>query len=203
MPPGSARLLDSSGHVHALAVESAVRNDHVPEVDTDAKLHAPVDRQLGIADPQLLLDLDRASDRRRDGGERRQQAISRDVDQPAAVSRDDRANHGLIGRQPPDGFFDAVGDQAAVASDVSVEAGDESTRHRGLSCASLGTARGTWNVLTGLLRSPRGRSEPLLPWALGHPQRPAIYARRPSKSDATMNRLKDKAFREVIAPAYR
>jgi hypothetical protein len=124
---GRGDLLDPSGDVDTVAVEPAVLDEHVAEIDADANLHATVCRQLGIVDAQAALDLDRTPDGRGHGGECRQQAIPGDVDQSPSMGHDEIANDVLIGGQPSSGLLDIVGDQATVPADVGMEASDKST----------------------------------------------------------------------------
>ena len=79
---------EARGDVHAVPIERPVLDDHVAEVDADAKLHALVGvGHRGVARRDLLLDLDRALDRVDHRRKLCEDRIARRVDDAPAAGR--------------------------------------------------------------------------------------------------------------------
>ena len=83
------KLLDARGDVHAIAIDIAVLEDDVAEVDADAELDAPVGRHVGIAPPHAVLDLDGGAHSVSYAVELDQQAVASGLDDAAIVLFDD------------------------------------------------------------------------------------------------------------------
>jgi hypothetical protein len=94
-------LLQPRGDVDPVAVDVALVEDDVAEIDADAELDAPLFRHVGIAPAHAVLDLDGAPDRVGDALELDQHAVAGGLDDPAVVLGDGRIDQ-----------LDAVGTQA-------------------------------------------------------------------------------------------
>ena len=116
------QLLQTRGHVHAVAEDVVVLEDHVAEVDADAELDPAGRRHVGVAPRHAALDLDRALHRVGNALELDQQAVAgglddaapvlgdRRVDQLEPVGLEARERAGLVGLHQP-AVADHVGRQ--------------------------------------------------------------------------------------------
>jgi hypothetical protein len=149
MLPGSAQRLQACGDVDSVAVQCTALFDHIPQIDADAKLHAPVLGQLRVAAAQLLLDLDRTLDSLDRTGELGKQRVARGIDHAAIVRPDMLANDLTVCVEGLDRGALVVRHQPGVGGHISGENGGElAVRAHGVLC---GPARGN--------RTPEGPGE--------------------------------------------
>jgi hypothetical protein len=75
-------------YIHAVAIDIAVLDDHVAEIDADAQFNAVVRRDTDVAFGHRLLHFDRAAHRIDDAGKFHQQAVASGLDDAAPVLGD-------------------------------------------------------------------------------------------------------------------
>ena len=118
--------LQSGGDVHPVAVYRPVLMfDYVAQVDSDAKLHAPVLGKPCVALGKFVLDLNHAVRGFHCTGEFSQYAVACRVDQSPAMGLDAYAEKGAGLVERPDGGLLVVGHQPGVAGGISAEDGAE------------------------------------------------------------------------------
>src|SRR6266536_712978 len=99
-------------YIHTIAEDILAFDQHVTQIDADAKQHAPILRHVSIPLDHELLHRHGTLDGRHDGWELHQQAVSRRLDNPAASTGQERINSrpvlaeslgraGLIGAHQP------------------------------------------------------------------------------------------------------
>ncbi len=121
MPPGIGQTFQPGGDVDPIPVEPFAFDDHIAQVDADAKLHLPMFRQLGVLHFEFVLNLDRAAHGIDHTGELGQQIITGRIDHAATVLLDQRGDQCTIGGEGADGGFFIVPHEAAVAGDIGAE----------------------------------------------------------------------------------
>ena len=138
-----ALCLQSSGDVHAVAMQVSAVRDHVANVDADAEANAPVRRLIAVIDRHLLLYLDRAAHRAVDAVERDQQRVAAGLHHSAAVLADGRVDQCASQRaQAVQRTGIVQSNQAAVADHVGIDDSDELPAARGLTGEGEFAARG-------------------------------------------------------------
>jgi hypothetical protein len=95
-PAGIGQGFDPCGDVDAVAIEIVALDDHIAEIDADAKLDAPIGGNLGIALGHRALHLDRAAHRVDDAGKLDQHAVAGGLDDAAVM----RGNFRIGDRAP-------------------------------------------------------------------------------------------------------
>ena len=93
--------LQSGGDIHPVAVDVAILDDHIAEIDADAEDDPLMFGRLGIALGHALLHRHGAGDRSHDARELDQQAVASGLDNPAPVLGDFRGDQlATMGPQP-------------------------------------------------------------------------------------------------------
>ena len=87
-PAGRRQGLQPRRDIDAVAVERAVLDDDVADIDADAQLQPPPGRHGRVLARQPLLDRKGGLDGGDDAGELHQQAVAGGVDQPAVAPGD-------------------------------------------------------------------------------------------------------------------
>jgi hypothetical protein len=85
---GLGKRLQPRGDIDAVAVDVALVDDDVADIDAHAKLDTPVTGRASIAPGHVTLDIDGAAHRINDAGEFDQHPIPGGLDDPAAVFLD-------------------------------------------------------------------------------------------------------------------
>src|SRR6516165_10534419 len=85
---GLGQGFKAGGDIDTVAIEVALVEDDVAEIDADAKLDTPLDRHIGVAPSYRLLDLDGAPHRIDDAGELDEQPVAGRLDDAASVFLD-------------------------------------------------------------------------------------------------------------------
>ena len=85
--------------VPPIAQDVIAFHQHVPEIDADTKPHLPILQQICVPLCHELLNRDSALDCGNDGGEFRQDAIARGLDDPPAMAGHDRSTAALYSRR--------------------------------------------------------------------------------------------------------
>jgi hypothetical protein len=113
--------LDPRCDIHALAVDSLVVDDHVPEVDPQPPEHLPRRRQLRVARGQLRLHRQSTQHRVHDAPEVGEQIVARVIDHAPAVLPDQGGHEAAVGLDRPDGSGLIECHEPAVADHVGRE----------------------------------------------------------------------------------
>ena len=87
--PGRRRALEPNGDVHAIAVQLAVVDNEVAEVEADAEHDGGIGRLIAIGVEHCLLDPDGGTQRLDRTGEFDHRAVAGQLDQPAPAMPDD------------------------------------------------------------------------------------------------------------------
>jgi hypothetical protein len=125
--PRLGEALKARGDVHAVAVDVALLQHDVADVDADAEPDAPVFGLARLALRHAVLDRDRALDRVDGAGELDQGAVARELDHAAAVLIDQRLDEVLaVGPKPRMRRGFVLAHQPAVADHVRRKYGSQS-----------------------------------------------------------------------------
>ncbi len=123
-------LLDARGDVDAVAEDVAILENDVAEIDADAEFYAPVGGDVGIAPPHAVLDLDRRAHGVGDALKLDQHAVTRRLDDAAAVLVDHRIDQlDAMGAQPRERAAFVQLHEPAVADHVRGHDGSEAVFH--------------------------------------------------------------------------
>src|SRR6185369_2299106 len=122
--------LQACGDIHAVAVGPAVLDEDFAKIHPDAKGHAPVFREPGVALCQLLLHGDGRPHRIDGAAELRQHVVARRVDNATAMRADDLRHQAAAGGQHADRFDIVVAHQAAEAGRVCAHDGGQAPLYR-------------------------------------------------------------------------
>ena len=130
--------------IDPVAEDVPVLHHDVADIHADAKLHATFLVQRVVRRRKLVLDVDRALNRRHGAAERGQNAVAGGSANSSAVGRDETVGDQAKGRQGGQRSLFVHAHQAAIAGDVRGEDGDEPSlerrRFHGLSLISLSTS---------------------------------------------------------------
>jgi hypothetical protein len=111
--------------IHAVPQDVVAIDQHITQVDADAKQHASLFRHIAIALSHEILDYDGAINGGDDRRELQEHTVSGRLDDSAAVARHDGIDHGamLVQRPRCTGFIKTH--EPAVAGDVRRQNGRE------------------------------------------------------------------------------
>ncbi len=129
---GLGKRLEPRRDVHAVAEKVVALDDHVAEVDADAKAHAPLFGQVSIADPELALGFDGAAHRLDRARELGDDAVAGAGEDPAPMVRDQPVDDLSAGVQRADRRLLVLRHEPAVAGHVGGEDRGEAALHRSL-----------------------------------------------------------------------
>ena len=124
------QFLQARRHVHPVAVDVAVIEDDVADIDADAVAELPVFRNGGIVVAERKLHLDRKAQRVHDAGKLDQRAVAGELDGPAVILRGSGIED--IAAVPPKGRHSALliqAHQAGVAHHVEGKDRGQATFH--------------------------------------------------------------------------
>jgi hypothetical protein len=123
--PGIGEALEARCDVHAFAVDPLAFDPHVAEMGAHAELHPAFRRVCGVQLGDGRLDVLSAANAFERGGERRQEVVAREVDEPPAMTGNDPLDAGAAGVQHHDRRALVLGHQPAVADHVGVQDADQ------------------------------------------------------------------------------
>src|SRR5208283_3601428 len=116
---GLGQGFEAGGDIDAVAINVALVDDDVAEVDADAELYPFVGRHVGVAPDHFALDLDGIAHRIDDAGELGQEAVAGGLDDAAPVLGDlGVAELAPYRRQRDQGAFLVGAHQPRIAGDI-------------------------------------------------------------------------------------
>ena len=146
--PGLAQLLQACGDVHPVAIDVAINQRDIAQVDADPE-HDPLGvRQPGVALRDCRLDRHGAGHGIDDALEHQERAIAHQLDDPAVMARDQRVDEfGTDSLEPGDGPRLVGLHHPRVAHDIGRDDRKQATlqrtfRHRRPSQTGAGLASG-------------------------------------------------------------
>ena len=119
--PGRCQGFQTGRHIHPVTINPLAVDDHIAEIDADAKQHAPLLGQGVIAHFQVGLDLEGTLHRLDHTVEFGQQIVTGRVDHPPAMMMDQAGHRFFVSCQRADGRGLVQTHQAAVARHVGAE----------------------------------------------------------------------------------
>jgi len=119
------QILQPCSDVHPVAEDALAFLDHIPQVDPDAELHAPVFRAGGSSWPAAPAGSRPPPAPRPPRSQIGEEVVARRVHHPAAVLGDDVLHHPLESVERADGPLLVLAHKAAVALHIRTEDGGE------------------------------------------------------------------------------
>ncbi len=98
----AGQTLQAGRHIDSVTKEVVVIDDDVAQVDADPKAHLSISRNLGVVTLDLMLDVDRASNRFDRARELGHDAVAGPAKDPPVVIAHEFLDDGPIRAEPPD-----------------------------------------------------------------------------------------------------
>jgi hypothetical protein len=117
--------LETCRHVHPIAVDFIAIDDHLAEIDADAKLHLPVLGKIRVLVLECMLDLGRARQCLADSREVGKNRIASVINDDAIMGLNGLGDEIEVGAQPPVGAFLILTGQPTIADDIGIENGGQ------------------------------------------------------------------------------